>query len=235
MSPGRGRSAGAKFVVIDPYRTPAAQVADLHLAPLPGTDGALACAVMHVAFARRVRRPRLHGAATPTSRRSSRRTCASAAPDWASAITGLPAAEIEAFARLYCQTERAFIRLGYGFARSRNGAVNMHAVTCLPVGHRQVAAPRAAARSGTIADGIYHWDKTLIEGLDRVDPATRRMDMSRIGAVLTGDRARTRRRAAGPRHADPEHQPGGRGARHAPGPAGACCATTCSSASTSSS
>src|SRR6202034_4793642 len=41
----------AKLVVIDPYRTPTAEVADLHLAPLPGTDGALACAVMHVLFA----------------------------------------------------------------------------------------------------------------------------------------------------------------------------------------
>src|SRR5208283_5337669 len=40
----------AKFVVIDPYRTPTAAVADLHLAPRPGTDGALACAVMHIAF-----------------------------------------------------------------------------------------------------------------------------------------------------------------------------------------
>ena len=44
------KERGAKFVVIDPYRTPTAAVADLHLAPRPGTDGALACAVMHIAF-----------------------------------------------------------------------------------------------------------------------------------------------------------------------------------------
>jgi anaerobic selenocysteine-containing dehydrogenase len=44
------KERGAKFVVIDPYRTPTAAVADLHLAPLPGTDGALACAMMHIAF-----------------------------------------------------------------------------------------------------------------------------------------------------------------------------------------
>ena len=44
------RERGAKLVVIDPYRTASAEVADLHLAPLPGTDGALACAVMHVLF-----------------------------------------------------------------------------------------------------------------------------------------------------------------------------------------
>ena len=45
------RERGAKVVVIDPYRTASAEKADLHLAPRPGTDGALACAVMHVLFA----------------------------------------------------------------------------------------------------------------------------------------------------------------------------------------
>ena len=44
------KEQGAPFVVIDPYRTPTAEVADIHLAPRPGTDGALACAVMHVLF-----------------------------------------------------------------------------------------------------------------------------------------------------------------------------------------
>ena len=44
------RERGAKLVVVDPYRTASAAAADMHLAPLPGTDGALACAVMHVLF-----------------------------------------------------------------------------------------------------------------------------------------------------------------------------------------
>ena len=47
----RARKArGAKLVVVDPYRTGTAEQADLHLALRPGTDGALACAVMHVLF-----------------------------------------------------------------------------------------------------------------------------------------------------------------------------------------
>jgi len=47
----RARKArGAKLVVVDPYRTGTAQTADLHLMLRPGTDAALACAVMHVAF-----------------------------------------------------------------------------------------------------------------------------------------------------------------------------------------
>ena len=44
------KERGAKLVVVDPYRTGTAEIADMHLAPLPGTDGALACAVMHVLF-----------------------------------------------------------------------------------------------------------------------------------------------------------------------------------------
>ena len=47
-------------------------------------------------------------------------------------ITGLREDEIVDFARLYGQTKRSFIRLGYGFSRSRNGAVQIFAVTCLP-------------------------------------------------------------------------------------------------------
>ena len=45
------KKRGAKLVVIDPYRTGTAEKADLHLAVRPGTDGALACAMMHVLFA----------------------------------------------------------------------------------------------------------------------------------------------------------------------------------------
>ena len=45
------KKRGATLVVVDPYRTGSAEKADIHLAPLPGTDGALACAIMHVLFA----------------------------------------------------------------------------------------------------------------------------------------------------------------------------------------
>src|SRR5262249_47031904 len=45
------KERAARLVVVESSRTAAAEQADLHLAPLPGTDGALACAVMHVLFA----------------------------------------------------------------------------------------------------------------------------------------------------------------------------------------
>ena len=107
-------------------------------------------------------------------------------PAWAASITGLSVAAIEAFGALYGQTPRSYIRCGYGFARSRNGAASMHAVTCLPT----VTGAWCHEGGGALWSnrGMYHWDKTLIEGLDALDPTIRRLDMSRVGSVLTGDR-----------------------------------------------
>ncbi len=183
------KERGAKLVVIDPYKTPTAAVADMHLAPRPGTDAALACAVMHIAFR--------DGHADRTYMRDYT-DCPDAleahlrdrGPDWAAAITGIPVAQIELFAALYGQTKRSYIRAGYGFARSRNGCAAMHAVTCLP----GVTGAWQHEGGGALWSnrGMYHWDKTLIEGLDTLDPSIRVLDMSRVGSVLTGDRSELR-------------------------------------------
>jgi anaerobic selenocysteine-containing dehydrogenase len=183
------KERGAKFVVIDPYRTPTAAVADLHLAPLPGTDGALACAVMHIAF--RDGHADLDYLARHTDfPRDLRQHLSSRSPEWAAQITGLSVDAIEGFGTLYATTKRSYIRAGYGFARSRNGAANMHAVTCLP----SVTGAWQYEGGGALWSnrGMYHWNKTLIEGLDAVDTRIRALDMSRIGSVLTGDRSELR-------------------------------------------
>jgi anaerobic selenocysteine-containing dehydrogenase len=183
------KERGAKLVVVDPYRSGTAAVADVHLAPRPGTDGALACAVMHVAF-RDGYADRAYMARYADCPDALEMHLASRGPDWAAAITGLLAQQIEDFARLYCATPRSYIRLGYGFARARNGAANMHAVSCLPT----VTGAWQHEGGGALWSnrGMYHWDKTLIEGLDALDSTIRVLDMSRIGSVLTGDRTELR-------------------------------------------
>ena len=181
----RARKArGATLVVVDPYRTGTAEAADIHLMLRPGTDGALACAVMHVAF-RDGYADRAYMACYADDPDGLEAHLASRTPEWAAAITGLPAAEIEAFARLYGTTERSYIRLGYGFSRMRNGAAQMHAVSCLPTVTGAWRNLGGGAFWGN--DDVYHLDRTLIRGDDVMDPATREIDMSRIGAALTGE------------------------------------------------
>jgi anaerobic selenocysteine-containing dehydrogenase len=179
------KQRGAKVVVVDPYCSPTAAVADLHLAPRPGTDGALACAVMHVAF-RDGYADRTYMARYTDAPERLETHLRSRGPEWAAGITGLSVTAIEDFARLYGSTQRSFIRCGYGFARSRNGSANMHAVVCLPAVTGAWQYPGGGALWSN--RGLYGIDKSLIEGLDALDPTVRVLDMSRIGAVLTGDR-----------------------------------------------
>jgi anaerobic selenocysteine-containing dehydrogenase len=178
------KERGAKIVVIDVYRNATMEQADLGLILRPGTDGALACAVMHVLFrdghADRAYLEKYADAPAELEAHLQSRT-----PEWAAAITGLTVAEIEAFARLVGTTKKTFFRLGYGFTRQRNGAVAMHAASCIPVvvGHWQYEGGGCFHNNGA----IYGLVQTLIEGKDVIDPATRVLDQSRIGAVLTGE------------------------------------------------
>ncbi len=176
---------GAKIVVIDTYRNATAKQADSFLCVRPGTDGALACAVMHVLFrdgyANRGYLEQYTDCPHELEAHLKTRT-----PAWAEAICGVPTAEIEAFAKLVGTTPRSFFRLGYGFSRSRNGVSNMHAALSIP------AVTGAWLHEGGGAfhnnGAVFHWDRTLIDGLDVRDPEVRALDQSRIGAVLLGDR-----------------------------------------------
>jgi anaerobic selenocysteine-containing dehydrogenase len=175
---------GAKLVVVDCYQSGTAAVADMHLCLRPGTDAALACALMHCAFRDGYAdREYLRGYTDFPAELEGH--LAARGPAWASSVTGLSVDAIEAFARLYNTTKRAYIRVGYGFTRSRNGSAAMHAVTCLP------AVTGAWQHEGGGAfwsnRSAYHWNKTMIEGLDALDKTTREIDMCRIGAALDGD------------------------------------------------
>ena len=178
------KKRGAKLVVVDPYRTGTAAQADMHLALKPGTDGALACAVMHVLFkegmADRAYLAKYTDVPVELEKHLATRT-----PEWAAAITGLKVEEIVAFARLYGSTKKSYIRCHHGFSRSRNGAANMHAVTCLPAvtGAWQVLG--GGALYGQTA--IYPLKKNLIDASELIDPSVRELDQSRLGAILTGD------------------------------------------------
>lgn len=178
------KTRGAKLVVIDIYGNATMEQADLALCLKPGTDGALACAVMHVLFRdgladwdyleRYTDAPRELEAHLTTR-----------GPDWAASITGLSVAEIEAFAHLVGRTKRTYFRLGYGFSRQRNGAVNMHAASCI------AAVTGAWLHEGGGAfhnnGAIYGWKQSFHEAHDLRDAEVRALDQCHIGRILTGD------------------------------------------------
>jgi len=178
------KERGAKLVHIDVYRNGTAEAADIFIMVRPGTDGALAAAVGHVllkeGYADREYLARYTDFSPEVEAHYASRT-----PEWAEAICGVPAQEIVDFARLYGRSERAFMRVGYGFSRSRNGAAQLHAATCLPA----LAGKWKRKGGGALYSNsaIYPWNKTMIEGKDRIDPKVRLLDQSRIGPVLIGE------------------------------------------------
>lgn len=178
------KERGAKIVVIDVYENATMKQADIGLVVKPGTDGALACAVMHILFrdglADRAFLRKYTDDPAGLEAHLRNRT-----PQWASAITGVPVDDIEAFARLVGTTRRTFFRLGYGFARQRNGAVNMHAALSIAA----VAGSWQYEGGGAFHSNsdIFRMDKSELEGRGFVDPKIRHLDQSRIGPVLTGD------------------------------------------------
>lgn len=178
------KERGAKIVAIDVYRNGTIDQADMGLVLRPGSDGALACAVMHVLF-RDGHADREYLAQYTDDPTGLEQHLQTRTPEWAAGITGLSVEEIEAFARLVGTTPRTFFRLGYGFTRGRNGAVNMHAASCIAAvtGCWKHEGGGAFHNNGA----IYNWDRTLIEGLDAKRRNTRILDQSRIGQILGGD------------------------------------------------
>jgi anaerobic selenocysteine-containing dehydrogenase len=180
----KARRRGAKLVVVDPYRNATAQKADLHIMLQPGSDGALATALMHVllkeAMADREYLARYTDFDAELEGHLQQKT-----PEWASAITGVPVRLIIEFARLIGSNPRTYYRLGYGFTRTRNGAFNMHAASCLPAVTGAWKYPGGGALYSN--SELFHIDKTVIMGTDAIDPAIRILDQSRIGEILNGN------------------------------------------------
>ena len=182
------RERAATVVVVDPSTTGTAKKADIHLALKPGTDGALAAAVMHCIF-RDDRADWAYLEKMTDDPHGLQAALKDSTPQWAAEITGLSVDEIEQFAKLYGDTKRSFIRLGIGFSRSRNGAHNVHSVACLAAVTGAWQHSGGGALLGT--SGIFKLDKALIEGTnlasEQSEGKPRELDMSRIGAVLTGE------------------------------------------------
>jgi anaerobic selenocysteine-containing dehydrogenase len=125
------RRKGAKLVVIDPYRTRTAACADWYLPINPGTDGALALAMMHVIIGEG-----LHDADYVRNYTLGfDQLCEKAKaypPERVAQWTGIAAADIRKLAREYATIRPSVIRLNYGVQRSEGGGMATRAISMLP-------------------------------------------------------------------------------------------------------
>ena len=178
------KQRGAKVVAIDIYRNDTMAQADMALVVRPGTDGALAVAVMHILLRDNLADRAFMARWTDFSA-AFEAHLATRTPAWAAAITGLSVAEIEAFAHLVGTTPNTYFRLGYGFTRQRNGATTMHAA--LSISAMTGAWQHKGGGAFHSNSGAWTLDKSLILGPELARGAPRQLDMSEIGKVLTGD------------------------------------------------
>jgi anaerobic selenocysteine-containing dehydrogenase len=126
------RRNGAKFVVIDPYRTRTARVADWHIPINPGTDVALALGLMHI-----IVREGWHDADYLARHAEGFDELQARLPEYTpervSEWTGIAKEDIERLAREYATARPAALRLNYGIQRAQNGGAAVRAVCMLPV------------------------------------------------------------------------------------------------------
>jgi anaerobic selenocysteine-containing dehydrogenase len=125
------RRNGAKFYTIDPHRNRTGKLSDRHYSINPGTDTALALAMMHVIAGEGLEdrdyvRDYTLGFAELKER------VREWTPQRASELTGISADDIVQLAREYATTRPAAIRLNYGVQRSERGALAVRTIALLP-------------------------------------------------------------------------------------------------------
>ena len=108
------KNNNAKLAVVDVYRTSTMKVADIGLVLKPGTDGALACAMMHVMLSENLV-DRDYLSKFSDFDQDVANHLKDKTPSWASSITGLPKDEIEGFARTFGSIKKTFLKLVLNF------------------------------------------------------------------------------------------------------------------------
>ena len=176
----RAVAAGATLIVVDPRRTPLARLATLHLAVRPGADLPVALALHRELFTR--------GAADQgflAERCRGVDALRARAEPWtlarAAEVGGVDAADLARVVDLYAAASPAVIRCGWGVERNRNGGSAVAAILALPA-----VAGKFGVRGGgyTMSNGDAAWGVDAEPGIAEPEPATRAINMSRLGQAL---------------------------------------------------
>ena len=180
------KRSGAKLICIDPRRTETADKCHEHIALLPGTDAALALALMHEL----IRNDWLdhdYLAQYTLGWDALRDHALQWTPQRAAAICGIEPAQITALAQDYggafLRGEPAAIRMNYGLQRVKGGGNAVRAIACLPA---LTGAWRHAAGGVLLSSsGAFTVDRASLERPDLLVGRTpRTINMSTIGDDL---------------------------------------------------
>ncbi|MEK7386545.1 MAG: molybdopterin-dependent oxidoreductase, partial [candidate division NC10 bacterium] len=179
----QARAQGARVIAIDPYRTPTALQADEHLMVRPGTDAALALAVMNVLIAEgRIDRDYIERATLGFEHLAEH--VKAYPPERVAPIVGLDAETIVRVARRYGASPRTFIRVGIGLSRHDNGGMTCRTLACLPALTGAYADPHGGALLSS--GGAFGFDFAVLERPDLLPtPPPRMINMIQLGRALT--------------------------------------------------
>lgn len=180
------RRKGAKLVVIDPYKTRTARSADWYLPINPGTDVALALAMMNVIITEK-----LYDAAYVSNYtlgfEQLKERVQEYPPERVATWTGISAEDIRKLAREYATVRPAVIRVNYGVQRSQNGGSAMRAIAMLPC----ITGSWAEAGGGLqlSTSGSFYLNMHALERPDLMQKsplgrAARVVNMSELGKAL---------------------------------------------------
>ncbi len=178
------RRRGAHLIVIDPVRTRTAQQADEWIPIVPGTDAALALAMMHV-----IVREGLWDEDYVTRHtlgfEDLRERLEEWPPERAARITGIPLARIEVLARTYARTRPAVIRINYGMQRHGGGGMAVRTIACLPA----LIGSWKEQGGGILlsTSGAFPLNNDALKRPDLMPFPTRMVNAARLGDALSPD------------------------------------------------
>ncbi|MBI2149243.1 MAG: molybdopterin oxidoreductase family protein [Acidobacteria bacterium] len=178
----KARSRGAKIVTIDPLRTRTGAKSDEHIPIMPGTDGALALAMMHVILRDGLQDQDYIDRHTLGFADLKARV-QEYPPSRVSEITGISEATIERIARAYAKNSPAFIRVNYGLQRHAGGGMAVRNIFCLPALVGSWRYPGGGAMLST--SGFFPFTYSALERPDLIQGRPRTVNMSRFGEALT--------------------------------------------------
>jgi anaerobic selenocysteine-containing dehydrogenase len=155
---------GAKLIAIDPYRSLSAEKCTQHIAPMPGTDGALALGVMHVLIREQLVDRDYIERYTLGFSELEKRVLEQYPPERVARICGLPVDTVVELARDYGRIKPAAIRLNYGMQRHAGGGIAARTIACLPA---LIGAWRDAAGGLVLSTSdFYSFDHAALERPD---------------------------------------------------------------------